>query len=100
MSPRKKKPRRGRPPGPPENVRRRLIVLRLTPEEHEKLSAAARARGEGVAVWMRQLCLRAVGTASKSNPKCSCGDTFVAVTGAHHTTCPVVRISDETREQK
>jgi hypothetical protein len=32
--------------------------------------------------------------------RCTCGDTFVAVTGAHDATCPVVRISDETGEQK
>lgn len=31
---------------------------------------------------------------------CTCGDDFVAVTGAHDATCPVVRISDGSREQK
>lgn len=32
--------------------------------------------------------------------RCTCGDTFVAITGAHDAACPVVRISDRTGEQK
>lgn len=32
--------------------------------------------------------------------RCTCGDTFVAVTGAHDAACPVVRISDRTEAQK
>jgi len=32
--------------------------------------------------------------------RCTCGDTFVAVTGAHDAACPVVRIRDKTGEQK
>lgn len=54
---RKKKSRRGRPPGPPENVRRRLVVLRLTDEEHTQIDAMATAAGESVAEWMRSVCL-------------------------------------------
>lgn len=67
MSPRKKKPRRGRPPGPPENVRRCLVVLRLTPDEHSKIASAAEASGEAVAEWMRNICLKASST-SKAKP--------------------------------
>ncbi len=33
-------------------------------------------------------------------PDCTCGDDFVAVMGAHDATCPVVRISDGSTEQK
>lgn len=57
---RKKKPRRGRPPGPPENVRRCLVVLRLTDEEHARIEAGATAAGEPVAEWMRNVALDAV----------------------------------------
>jgi hypothetical protein len=57
VSARKKKPRRGRPPGPAENVRRRLVVLRLTDDEHGRIASAANAAGEGVAEWMRRICL-------------------------------------------
>lgn len=32
--------------------------------------------------------------------RCTCGDDFVAVTGAHDAACPVVRISDGSGEQK
>jgi hypothetical protein len=60
VSARKKKPRRGRPPGPAENVRRRLVVLRLTDDEHGRIASAAKAAGEGVAEWMRRVCLASV----------------------------------------
>lgn len=51
--------RRGRPPGRPENVRRRLVVLRLTEEEHALVAAAAKAADVAVAEWMRGICLDA-----------------------------------------
>lgn len=54
---RKKKPRRGRPPGPPENVRRCLVVLRLNPDEHARIASAAEASGEAIAEWMRNVCV-------------------------------------------
>lgn len=54
---RKKKPRRGRPPGPPENVRRRLVVLRLTDDERARIEVAASATDEPIAEWMRRVCL-------------------------------------------
>ena len=57
---RKKKPRRGRPPGPPENVRRCLVVLRLTADEHVRIAAAAKVAQEGLAEWMRRICLQTV----------------------------------------
>lgn len=55
MSPRKKKPRRGRPPGPPENVRRRVFLIRLTDDEYEAFATAANAAKESVADWARRV---------------------------------------------
>lgn len=65
MSTRKKKPRRGRPPGPAENVRSRLVVLRLTGAEHERIATAAHANNELVAEWMRRICLDSVSGSRK-----------------------------------
>lgn len=54
MSARKKKPRRGRPPGPPENVRRRVFLIRLTDAELGVFTGAAQAAGESAADWARR----------------------------------------------
>ena len=56
---RKKKPRRGRPPGPPENVRRCLFLVRLTDAELAMFREAAKATDESVADWGRRLLLAA-----------------------------------------
>ena len=58
---RKKKPRRGRPPGPRENVRSCLVVLRLTVAERSLIAGFANTEGVSVAEWMRKVCLEAVG---------------------------------------
>ena len=59
MSPRKKKPRRGRPPGPPENVRRRVFLIRLTDAEFSVFASAAEEAQESVADWAREVLLAA-----------------------------------------
>ena len=57
MSARKKKPRRGRPPGPPENVRRRVFLIRLTDTELGVFTGAAEAAKESTADWARRVLL-------------------------------------------
>lgn len=59
MSARKKKPRRGRPPGPPENVRRRVFLIRLTDVELGMFTATAAVAGESTADWARKALLAA-----------------------------------------
>lgn len=54
MAAKKKKLRRGRPPGPPENVRRRVFLIRLTDAELGVFTGAARAAGESAADWARR----------------------------------------------
>ncbi len=56
---RKKKPRRGRPPGPPENVRSRIFLIRLTEVELGMFTAMAVAAGESTADWARRSLLAA-----------------------------------------
>lgn len=57
MSARKKKPRRGRPPGPPENVRRRVFLIRLTDTELGVFTGAAETAKESTADWARRILL-------------------------------------------
>jgi hypothetical protein len=58
MSSSRKKPCRGRPPGPPENVRRRVFLIRLTETELGVFTGAAEAAGESAADWARRVLTR------------------------------------------
>lgn len=55
MSVRKKKPRRGRPPGPPENRRRRVMSFRVTDAELGVYMGAAESLGEELGDWARRV---------------------------------------------
>lgn len=58
MSGRKPKPKRGRPFGPPELVRRRIFLIRLTDTELGVLTGAAESAGESAAEWARKVLWR------------------------------------------
>jgi predicted HicB family RNase H-like nuclease len=49
--------------------RTKIISLRLTPDEHRRFSAAAKARGMALGTWLRMLALDATAqTSTASHP--------------------------------
>jgi len=58
MKHREKRPRMGRPPLPPKDVRSDLIRLRVTRAEKATLTAAAERAEIDVSEWLRSLGLR------------------------------------------
>lgn len=53
------KPKRGRPPKDPEELRnRRLTPIRATEEEEDLLKRGAKADGKGLSEWLRELGLK------------------------------------------
>lgn len=53
------KPRRGRPPKTPDELRSGVYQLRLTEAEREAYEAAAQSAGETLSEWMRGVLTRA-----------------------------------------
>jgi len=59
--PRTKKPKRGRPPLPPSEVRALPLPVRLTLAERDAFEAAAARAGLSLSAWVRSTLARAAG---------------------------------------